>query len=168
MDVRDQHRDNDRDVFVAWMVEHRGIVVKIVRSFTTSLADAEDLTQEIDLAVWRSIPSFRGESKPSTWIWRIALNRATSWWRVAGVPHPGLDDVVEVSALDRADDGLLIERVYAAIRTLPAIDRSLVMLSLEGYHYAEIAEITGLTETNVGARLSRARSRLTELIEGAR
>ncbi|MBN4047452.1 RNA polymerase sigma factor [Acidimicrobiaceae bacterium AH-315-P05] len=168
MAVRDRHRDSDREIFVRWMADHRGIIVKVVRSFTTNLADAEDLTQEIDLAVWRSIPSFRGESKPSTWIWRIAHNRATSWWRGAGSSHAVLDDVVGPSAPDRADDGLLIDRIYAAIRTLPPIDRTLVVLSLEGYRYGEIAEITGMTVTNVGARLSRARSRLSEVLEETR
>ena len=163
-----RHRDNDRHVFALWMTDHRGIIVKIVRSFTTDPTDSDDLTQEITLALWRSIPSFRGESKPSTWIWRIALNRAISWRRAAEDDHTDLEDVVEPSAPDGADDGLLVDRIYDAIRTLTPIDRSLIMLSLEGQRYAEIAEITGLTETNIGARLSRARTRLTEHLEEAR
>lgn len=163
-----RHQDSDRHVFAGWMVDHRGIIVKIVRSFTTDPTDADDLTQEITLALWRSIPSFRKESKPSTWIWRIALNRAISWQRAAADDHTDLADVVEPSAPDRAEDRLLVDRVYDAIRTLAPIDRSLIMLSLEGHRYHEIAEITGLTETNVGARLSRARTRLTEHLEDAR
>ena len=164
----DRHRNSDRDTFVGWMVEHRGVVVKIVRSFTVDPADDEDLTQEITVALWQSIPSFRGESKASTWIWRIALNRAISWQRSAGDAHNGLDDMEEQLATDRADDGLLVDRIYTAIRTLPPIDRSLVVLALEGYRYAEIADITGLTETNVGARLSRARTRLGKHLEETR
>ncbi len=159
---------DDREVFAGWMVDHRGILVKIVRSFTTDPVDADDLTQDITLALWRSIRSFRGESKASTWIWRIALNEAISWKRAAKAPHLDVDDVAEPSAHSRADDSLLVDRIYAAIRTLKPIDRSLIMLSLDGHRYAEIAEITGLTETNVGARLSRARTRLTEQLEEAR
>lgn len=161
----ERHRENDRYIFASWMADHRGIIVKIVRSFTTHPADADDLTQEITLTLWRSIPSFRGESKPSTWIWRIALNRAISWRRAAKDPHTNLDEVIEPSAPDRADDGLLVDRIYDAIRTLTPIDRSLIMLWLEGHRYTEI---TGLTETNIGARLSRARNRLTEHLEEAR
>ena len=165
---RGNDRNHDRDVFAGWMTDHRGIIVKIVRSFTTDQADADDLSQEIALALWRSVPSFEGRSKPSTWIWRIALNRAISWQRSTGDPHIDLDDVAEPSASNRADDGLLMDRIYDAIRTLAPIDRSLIMLSLEGHPYSEIADITGLTVSNVGARLSRARTRLTDYLEEVR
>lgn len=160
--------ETDRQVFEQWMVEHRGIIVKIVRSFTTDPTDADDLTQDITLALWRSVPSFRGEAKPSTWIWRIALNQAISWKRAEAPPHADLDAVLQPTASDRADDGVLIDRIYDAIRTLRAVDRSLIVLSLEGFPYAEIAAITGLTETNVGARLSRARTQLTTQLEDVR
>lgn len=161
-------RGKERDVFAGWMADHRGIIVKIVRSFTTDPTDAEDLTQEITLALWRSMSSFEGRSKPSTWIWRIALNRAISWQRATAHPHIDLDEVAEPSSSDRADDGVLVDRIYDAIRTLNPIDRALIMLSLEGHRYSEIADITGLTETNVGARLSRARTRLSEHLEGVK
>lgn len=78
-----------------------------------------------------------------------------------------LDDISEPSASGRVDDRLLVDRIYDTIHTLNPVDRSLIMLSLDGHRYAEIAEITGLTETNVGARLSRARSRLTEQLKEA-
>lgn len=161
-------RDQDRDVFAGWMADHRGIIVKIVRSFATDPADADDLTQEITVALWRSVPSFRGRSKASTWIWRIALNRAISWQRTSRDRPVDLDAVAEPPALDRADDGLLVDRIYDAIRSLSPLDRSLMVLSLEGYRYAEIADMTGLSETNVGARLSRSRTRLTDLLKEAR
>ncbi len=150
------------------MTHHRGIVIKIVRSFAPDPTDADDLAQEIALALWRSVPSFRGESKPSTWIWRVALNRAVSWQRAGKDRHLDVHGAaIEPPAVERADDGLLVDRIYEAIRSLPAIDRSVVMLSLEGHRYAEIAEITGLTETNVGARLSRARTRLEQHLKEA-
>lgn len=159
-----RRRKHDRDIFAGWMEDHRGIVMKIVRSFTTTSADADDLTQNITLALWRSVSSFQGKSKPSTWIWRIALNQAISWQR-AERTHTSLDEVEEASASDQADDRVLVDRIYRTIRTLKPVDRSLIMLSLEGYRYAEIAEITGLTVTNVGARLTRTRSVLTNALE---
>jgi len=162
------NQDNEREIFVGWMSEHSGIIAKIVRGFTYSSADAEDLAQDIAVAVWRSVGSFKGHSKPSTWIWRIALNRAISWKRSAKDPPVSLDEVAEPQVGDRTSDVVLLDQMYTAIRTLAPIDRSLIMLSLEGTTYAEIAEITGLTETNVGARLSRARSRLSEHLEESR
>ena len=163
---------NESDIFAEWMATHGGIIVKIVRGFTSDPANAEDLTQDITLAVWRSIRSFRGESKPSTWIWRIALNQAISWQRAAKDPPIVLDvalvDSVELSTADRSDAGLAVDSIYDAIRTLAPIDRSLIILALEGHSYAEIAETTGLSQSNVGARLSRARARLTEHLEMTR
>ncbi|MEM7095136.1 MAG: RNA polymerase sigma factor [Actinomycetota bacterium] len=161
-----------QQTFTDWMADHRGIVIKIVRSFTERASDADDLTQEIDLAVWRSIPSFRGDAKPSTWIWRIALNRAISWQRAertgeAGtlrVEHLGGGGSAEPVARERADSSIGINRIFDAIRTLAPIDRSLIVLALEGHRYSEMAEITGLTESNVGARLSRARTHLDALL----
>lgn len=159
---------NDRDRFAQWMGDHRGIVVKIVRGFTTDPTDADDLTQDITVALWQSMRSYRGDAKVSTWIWRIALNRAISWQRLRRPEQADLERMNEPSATDRADDGVLVDRIYAAIRRLTAIDRSLIMLQLEGYRHTEIADMTGLTETNVATRLSRARSRLSEELEEAR
>ncbi len=157
---------DQQTVFDSWMTEHRGIITKIVRSFTAHDSDAEDLTQDISFALWRSIPSFRGEAKPSTWIWRIALNQAISWKRTAPESHADID-AVGAAVRDGAADGVMVDRIYEAIRTLVPIDRSIIMLSLDGFTYAEIADITGLTESNVGARLTRTRTRLTSHLEDA-
>ena len=161
----DFHRETNRKICEGWIDEHRGIIVKIVRGFTTDPTDGADLTQDICLALWRSVSSFRGDAAPSTWIWRIALNQAIAWQRKAAPPTLGLDEIVELHTLERVDEGLLIDHIYDAIRTLAPVDRSLIMLSLDGYRYAEMSEITGLTESNVGARLTRARLRLTQQLE---
>lgn len=153
------------DTFVAWMTDHRGIVTKVVRGFTRSPDDFEDLRQEVELAIWRSVPSFRGESKPSTWIWRVALNRALSWGQKREPFHETLEHTAEPTDSKQPDEQLLLEHIYGAIRRLRPIDRSLVLLSLEGHPYREIASITGLSESNVGARLSRARAKLAAQIQ---
>ena len=160
-------RPTQDQIFTEWMTEHRGIVVKVVRSFAANAADAEDLTQEIALALWRSVRSFRGDAKPSTWIWRVALNRAISWKRAAIDPSSvtAIDAVAEIVAIGGAEDRVAVAQVHRLLRALGPLDRSLMILSLEGHTYAEMAHITGLGESNVGARLSRARSRLTELME---
>ncbi len=160
---------SQHETFAQWMADHQGIIVKIVRGFTPTPAEADDLTQEIAIDVWRSVPRFRGDSKVSTWIWRIALNRAISWKRGAKADEINLDDIGNTTTMsrstDQADAAVDVNHIYQAIRTLNLLDRCLVMLSLEGYRYDEMADITGITETNVGARLSRARQKLTTELE---
>jgi RNA polymerase sigma factor (sigma-70 family) len=153
--------------FEGWMREHLGVLHRISRAFATG-ADQHDLMQELMLAVWRAAPAFRGDSKATTFIFRVAHNRALTWrrrevaraWRTAEAERAGH----ELNA-GSADDSALLERLYAAIRTLEPLDRSLVVLSLEGLSYAEIGAIHGLSETNVGARLTRARQKLAEMTE---
>lgn len=68
-------------LFKAWLVEHRGIVVKVTRSFAPAPADAADLQQELLLQLWISLSSYAGQAKPSTWIYRVCLNTALTWRR---------------------------------------------------------------------------------------
>lgn len=155
--------DNQNALFAEWLNDHRGIVVKVARSFATG-RDVDDLIQEILLRLWQSTNSFRGDAAPSTWVYRVAINRALTWQRDQtsttgrSQPFAEIADLPEAET-DPASDRL--EQMYAAIRTLPEIDRTLLLLSLDGFSYADMADITGMTSTNVGARLSRARTRLT-------
>jgi RNA polymerase sigma-70 factor (ECF subfamily) len=152
--------------FQAWVREHIGVLHRVARAFAVG-ADQHDLLQEMLIAVWRAAPAFRGDSAPSTFIFRVAHNRALTWRR-GEVRRQRRDEtyqrlhVEEVSGEDP-----LLERLYEAIRQLEPLDRSLVLLSLEGQSYAEIAALHGISETNTGARLSRARQKLTQLTEQA-
>lgn len=161
--------------FQTWLEEHRGIIVKVTRSFAPVPADAADLQQEMLLQLWISLTSYAGQAKPSTWIYRVCLNTALTWRRGATRRERHLEpeaDIVRVAAeaaspADGAEDREALEKLYAAIHALPMFDRALVLLSLDGLAYREIAEITGLTENHVGVSLTRARKRLAELMKGA-
>ncbi len=155
------------ELFTDWVAEHRGIIVKIARSFTVTPSDTDDLIQEILLRLWASIDQYRGDAKPSTWIYRIALNRALTWQRDTGRrPAQASDDKLQyVAASSNVDDEYQLNRLYDQIRRLPKVDRSLMLLSLDGLSYAEMSAITDLSESNVGARLSRARNTLFAMIE---
>lgn len=161
---------NDRrreELFTQWISEHRGIVVKVARSFTSFPADTDDLIQEILIRLWASVDRYRGDAKPSTWIYRVALNRALTWQRDTGrrqVEAPN-DDLQHLTATTNADDQYRLHQLYEQIRKLPKIDRSLMLLSLDGLSYAEMSSITDISESNVGARLSRARNKLFAMIE---
>lgn len=152
------------DRFQAWIGEHLGVLHRIARAFATG-ADQQDLLQELLLAVWRASPSFRGESTPATFIFRVAHNRALTWRR--GQARRRLrDEKYQRLHVEEASSGdALLDRLYAAIRQLEPLDRSIVLLSLEGQGYAEIAALHGISDSNVGARLTRARQKLIHLTE---
>ncbi|MBC7767947.1 MAG: sigma-70 family RNA polymerase sigma factor [Phycisphaerales bacterium] len=146
------------------MGEHLGVLRRIARAFAPG-ADQHDLTQELMLAVWRAAPAFRGEAAPSTFIFRVAHNRALTWRRTEARRRHRHSEYERLRAEEATHEDPLVERLYAAIRQLEALDRSLILLSLEGQSYAQIAAIHGLSESNVGARLTRAREKLTRLLE---
>jgi len=148
--------------------------VKVTRSFAQTPSDVADLQQELLLQLWISLSSYAGQAKVSTWIYRVCLNTALSWRRGTWRREKRIDqdaDLARVavdaaSPAERAGERELLEKLYAAIHALAVADRALVLLSLDGLAYREIAEITGLTENQIGVALTRARKRLAELMKG--
>lgn len=143
--------------FEAWLQQYGAILHKIARAYA-NLTDRDDLHQDLLLALWDALPFYRAESQPQTFIYRVALNRALNWTR-SRRPHVPLPDL---PAPIRDTDQL--DQLYAAIAQLPELDRSLILLHLDGLTYAEITQVLGLTETNIGARLTRLRQRLKEML----
>lgn len=135
--------------------------------------EREDLTQEILLSVWESLPDFRGESSMRTYIYRIAHNRAIDFVRKRSTrpstdaadrqteelasSAPSVDRVAEARCKKR--------RLLAAVRQLRLSWRQPLTMALDGLSYAEIAEILGLSESNVGVRIHRARKRLKDVLD---
>jgi RNA polymerase sigma-70 factor (ECF subfamily) len=165
---RDIDRNVDRD-FADWLAPHLPMLHRTARAFADP-ADQHDLLQEMSLALWKARPRFRAESTVGTFVHRVAHNAALTWRR--GETRRRLRGVaIEAELIKREagtdPQGELLERLYAAIRQLPPVDRSLILLSLDGLSYAEIARLHGLSETNVGARLTRIRQRVSSLVEEA-
>jgi len=145
-------------------------LARLAASYTNSATDRDDLVQEIALAVWQALPRFRGECSERTFLFRIAHNRAISHLARTRSQMPAYDDEIEVR--DPAPDpesGLAREqsaaRLQDAIHRLPLAYRQVITLTLEGLGYAEIAEVLGISESNVGARLTRARQILRKSLE---
>ena len=160
-------QDSDEGEFRRWLEEYQAIVGKVARAFTRSAEDREDLTQEILLRVWSSMASFRSESKVSTWIYRIALNRALTWRRDSNLRPDAVPidvDIAEQSLESRLDGTEAVEKLYEAIRALSEVDRALILLALEDCSYQEMAEIMGMTVNHVGVRLNRAKKQLGVLM----
>jgi RNA polymerase sigma-70 factor (ECF subfamily) len=161
-------------LFHTWLEEHRGILIKVSRSFASAPADAAELLQEMRLQLWTSLSSFAGQAKPSTWIYRVCLNTALTWRRSRVRRDQHLEPDADITHLpsavatpaEQAGDEELLNELYAGIHALPMFDRALMLLALDGLAYREIAEITGLTENHVGVSLTRARQRLAERMKG--
>lgn len=154
--------------FADWLGPHLAALRRISRAFAPP-ADQHDLLQELMVAVWRAWPRFEDRSAATTFVYRVAHNAALTWKR-GETRRRRRRDAVEAELSLRPDTGdptetALLERLYRGIRTLPPVDRSLILLSLDGVAYGEIARLHGLSETNVGARLTRIRARLSTLVK---
>lgn len=152
--------------FMALLQAHRGIVYKVARSYSRSAADRDDLAQEICMQLWRAFPRYDGSRTFSTWMYRVALNVAISEVRRAYRSEPGrfepLDEVHLETLAAEADSGeeSRIEAMYAVIGQLEPLDRALILLYLEDSSYAEMAEVLGISETNVATKINRIKQRL--------
>ena len=166
--------DKRENRFKHWLAEHAGLMLKVVRAFTASPEDSDDLLQEILLQVWISIPAFREEARPSTWIYRVALNTALHWHRnrdkrrgsrtlPGDIGRTAVAANCDANALEQAE---LLQRMYAEIRQLQEIDRSLILMYLDGLTYGEMANVLGISESSVGVRINRTKKRLAESIKG--
>ena len=158
-------------LFKRWLEQHTRLVFKVARTFASSDADRDDLVQEILLQLWRSLPRFEGKAKESTWIYRVALNTALAWHRGENKRRAAHTPFLAIEELPEPDDPIARERkelvinLYAAIRRLPKVDAALVLLYLDDLSYREMADVLGISETNVGVKLNRARKTLAELMK---
>ena len=158
--------------FRQWLDEHTGLLLKVVRSFAEARADQDDLFQEILLQVWLSLPNFRDDSKPTTWLYRVALNTALAWKRSEKKRRgrqsslPTVDPPAQSTASANAEqNGQVVDQLYAAIRALPLAKRALVVLYLDGFTYREISDVVGISESNVGVSLNRIKRELAAAVK---
>ncbi|MDC7675485.1 RNA polymerase sigma factor [Asticcacaulis machinosus] len=158
----------DNADFNDWIRPHMGALMRIARAFAEP-ADQHDLMQELMISTWKAMPAFRGDAASSTFIYRVAHNRALTWKKRHNLnlfrAHTAHADMAVLN--DGSSDGALarLDALYAALRQLSPIDRSLMLLWLEETSYADMAALHGLTETNIGARLTHARTRLSALMQ---
>ncbi|MEM6724078.1 MAG: sigma-70 family RNA polymerase sigma factor [Bacteroidota bacterium] len=159
------------DQFKRIVQEYHPILFKIGRSYTDNEFDFQELYQEMLIQLWRAMPNFNEQSKLSTFIYRVALNTALTFQRgrdrrrrrflFGKIPKelPSEDQVIT-----KQENEQRIDLLYEAIRSLKPENRSLILLSLEGHSYEQIAEILGISSSNVGVKLLRTRKQLSKLL----
>ncbi|PKV51243.1 RNA polymerase sigma-70 factor (ECF subfamily) [Aquimarina sp. MAR_2010_214] len=154
--------------FTRIIKENEGVIFKITTIYTNNYEDQKDLYQEIVYQLWKSYDSFKGNSKISTWMYRVGLNTAIT--RLKKEKRRGnqieIYDVImrQTEQYDTEFEERL-KKLYAHIHDLNELDKGLILLLLEGKKYEEIAVITGLSPTNVGTRISRVKQKLKTKIE---
>jgi len=162
--------DPDRERrFLALLNANLPALGRLAGSYAGSTGEREDLLQDIALALWQALPRFRGESSERTFLFRIAHNHCIDHI-TRRRPMASLQEL----ELDPVDGGRSVEatltqeqesaRLTDAVRRLPLIQRQVVVLALEDLDYAQIGEVLGITENNVGVRLNRARTSLRKLM----
>jgi RNA polymerase sigma factor (sigma-70 family) len=152
-------REQQSEIFEVWIAAHAAILHHAVNAFASG-EDRNDLMQEILLSIWKAIPTFRGGSQPSTFLYRVSHNAALSWKRNQAVAKRQIDWLPPSNQPNPA-----LDLLYEKIRSFPPLDRSLLLLYLDELSYREIAEIHGISESLVGVRLLRARNRLMDAMK---
>ncbi len=140
--------------FTSLIDQNKGIIYKVIRLYVRDPDDEQDLFQEILFQSWKSFAHFKGESKFSTWLYRVGLNTVLTFKR-----RPSLvenhEDLSQLNVISSERKGEETEALYLAIRELGEIDRMIILLHLEGYENEEIADIAGLLKGHIGVKLHR-------------
>ncbi|WP_120488307.1 RNA polymerase sigma factor [Bergeyella cardium] len=149
--------------------DNQGLIIKISRMYTHSQEDEKDLFQEIVLQLWRSYGSFKGNSKITTWMYRIALNTAITLFRKKSrtIKTDELQDFhyKKETEEDDSEQAQQISTLYSVIKMLPDTERAIVMMYLDDLPYKEIAANLGITEGNARVKMNRLKKTLKELME---
>jgi RNA polymerase sigma factor (sigma-70 family) len=156
-----------KETFITAIKANEGLIYKIASVYTDNAEDRKDLVQEIIYNLWKSFNSFNQKSRLSTWMYRVALNVAIyhlkiTKRKISTIPLNGENlDLIDEKNTDY-EDKLKTFGLY--LNNLNQLDKGIVMLYLENKSYAEISEIIGISESNVGTKMSRIREKLKKQI----
>ena len=154
--------------FVELLQKHQNIVHKVCRLYTNNADAHNDLFQEITIQLWKAYPKFRGDSKLSTWMYRIGLNTAITLYRKSKrtIQTQDFDTVlhkIKSTEYHNTEEEQL-KLMYKAIHQLSDIDKALIFLYLEDKNYKEISETIGISEVNARVKMNRIKIRLRTIL----
>jgi RNA polymerase sigma-70 factor (ECF subfamily) len=154
-------------LFLSVIESHKGILYKVANSYCKDSEDRKDLIQEMMVQLWKSFESYTDQYKYSTWIYRIALNVAISFYRKENrrkeIANPLDDDILNVSDTTmptEKEQNLAV--LHQFIAELKELDKALMLLYLEEKSHKEIAEIIGISETNAATKIGRIKALLKQ------
>ncbi|RRB02735.1 RNA polymerase sigma factor [Larkinella rosea] len=153
----------EKDQFLALIEDHKKIIFKVCNSYCKDSEDRKDLVQEVIIQLWQSYGRYDEQYKLSTWIYRITLNVAISFYRTERTRkshtqpiHDALIDIAEEAQEVESDSGLL----HRFINQLDELNRALMILYLDEKSYRDISDILGISETNVATKINRIKQKL--------
>jgi len=154
--------------FISEFQENQNIIHKVCRIYTNNQEAHNDLFQEITIQLWKAYPKFRGESKLSTWMYRIGLNTAITLYRKSkrSIKTQDFDSVLHrIKSTDYDDtEEEQLKLMYKAIHQLSDIDKALIFLYLEDKNYKEISATIGISEVNARVKMNRIKTRLRTIL----
>jgi len=157
-------RSTDKsEQFLAVVNSNKGIIYKIANSYCKNSDNRNDLVQEIIIQLWKSFDNYNEQYKHSTWLYRIALNVAISFYRKSkrDLSTPLTENIIEI--IQEEESGELDENVrllYQFINELDELNKALMLLYLDNKTHKEMAEVLGITETNVATKIGRIKEKL--------
>ena len=165
------HNEADKKEFVQLIQDNKGIIFKVCNAYCNNVHDREDLAQDIIYNVWKAWSSYDSSYKFSTWMYRIALNVAISFYRKQHTNTKAVSfDLTETEIADKtephdttAENSALLQQFISELNVL---DRALMLLYIDGKSYTEIAGILGITETNTATKINRIKNTLKTKVSG--
>jgi len=155
-------------IFLTLINQHKAIIHKVSKMYMNHVEEQQDLFQEIVMQLWKAYPTFKGNSKFSTWMYRVALNTALVYFKkdkrkVDKTPLDENIDIIDVNESELKEEKLAY--LYKAVQELNSIEKALIFLFLENQSHKEISENLGISEVNARVKLNRTKEKLQFIIK---
>lgn len=151
--------------FLDMIAAQKRVIYKVCYIYAKDQDDLNDLFQEVVLNLWKSFPSYRGDSKLTTWVYRIAMNTCITFLRRSNTRLQTIPMTADVASLVADEEGRTgqLQELYRLINRLGKLERALILLWLEDRSYQEMADILGISKANVAVKLLRTKEKLKKM-----
>lgn len=149
--------------FLSHIKQHQGILNKVCFTYSNTSEEFKDLYQETMYQMWKSYGKFRGESKISTWMYKVALFTALAYLKRK--PKTTVEDIDNIDL--SVEEPIIDDRhelLKSAMNLLPETEKAILLLYLEDHSYKEMANILGISESNIGVKINRIKKKLRTMI----